>query len=139
MVIVSSLAYNLRLSKLAITSLIDENTNVNVDEGYLKALFANGGANSDITDTAGDFSFETTVNSITPGFYPKNTNVALYQAEPYIISHNLTHNFINSGSTEYVKNIILNRLPNDTYVGYDDNLKPLNVPYVKISTVCQVI
>ena len=78
MVIVSSLAYNLRLSKLAITSLIDENTNVNIDEGYLKALFANGGVNSDITDTAGDFSFETTINSITPGFYPKNTNVALY-------------------------------------------------------------
>ena len=107
MVIISSLAYNFQISKSSIDSLVDDRVNTSVDNGYLEDLFVSASVDQTVDDTVGDFRFLTTVNSITPAFYPKNTNVALYQAEPYIMSHNLTHSFINDGVTEYKKILYL--------------------------------
>ena len=132
MVIISSLAYNFQISKSSIDSLVDDRVNTSVDNGYLEDLFVSASVDQTVDNTVGDFRFLTTVNSITPAFYPKNTNVALYQAEPYIMSHNLTHSFINDGVTEYVKNIIFNSLPNDTMTQYSPDIYPINVPFVNI-------
>ena len=132
MIVVSSLAYNLRIDKLAIDSLISEEVNVNIDEGYLNGLFTVGNLDGDMDDTVGNFQFVTTSNSAMTGFYSKNTNGALYQAEPYIISHSLVHSFLNNGVTEYTKNLVFNELPSDTMIQYSTDLYPINVPYVNV-------
>ena len=74
MVIISSLAYNFQISKSSIDSLVDDRVNTSVDNGYLEDLFVSASVDQTVDDTVGDFMFLTTVNSITPAFYPKNTN-----------------------------------------------------------------
>ncbi len=135
MVVISSLAYNLRIGKLAIDSLINEEINVNIDEGYLEGLFEVSELDGNMDDTVGDFQFVTTSNSAIAGFYSKNTNGALYQAEPYIVSNNLTHDFINNGIKKYLKSIIFNNLPSDTMTQYSDDTCPINVPYVNVDSM----
>lgn len=133
MVVISALAYNYRVSMLAIDSLVDDEVNINVDEGYLDDMFMTNDINNNIQDTVGDFTFNTTVNSISPAFSPDNTNAALYQADPYVMSHDFTHNFINNGRTEYTKELIFNSLPSNSYTDYDEDIQPINVPYVNVN------
>ncbi|QLE78763.1 hypothetical protein FLM55_03005 [Francisella sp. Scap27] len=135
MVIMSALAYNYRVSMLTIESLVDDEINVNVDEGYLNDMFATNDINSDIQETVGDFTFSTVVDFIAPGFQFEHTNGALYQADPYLMSYRSTHNFINNGVTEYTKELIFNSLPADTYTSYDESVKPINVPFVNVDGI----
>ncbi|AXA33445.1 hypothetical protein [Francisella adeliensis] len=132
MVVMAALAYNYRASMLTIESLVDDELNLDVDGGYINDLFVSNNINNSISDTIGDFTFSTTVDSISPGFQVEHTNSALYQAEPYLMSHRFTHNFINNGVTEYTKELIFNSLPADTYTSYDNIINPLNVPYVNV-------
>ena len=128
MVIMAALAYNMMISKSAIDTLVDDEINANIDNGYLDGL----ALSQNIDETVGQLRFVTTVNSETAGFYTKNTNGALYQAEPYLISHYITHNFINNGITEYTKNILFNSLPSDTMTQYSEDVYPINVPFVNV-------
>jgi hypothetical protein len=135
MVIMAALAYNYRVSMLTIESLVDDEINVNVDEGYLNDMFVTNDINSNIQETIGDFTFNTTVDAIAPGFQFEHNNAALYQADPYLISHKFTHDFINGGVTEYTKELIFNSLPADTYTSYDENINPINVPFVNVDGI----
>jgi hypothetical protein len=130
MVIMAALAFNMKISKSAIDTLIKDEINANIDNGYLDGL----ALSQNIDETVGQLRFVTTVNSETAEFYSKNTNGALYQADPYLISYDLTHKFINNGITEYTKNILFNSLPSDTLTQYSDDIYPINVLYVKIDS-----
>lgn len=131
MVIIAALTYSMRLSKLSINTLVNDKLNVNTANSYLKNFSISQKA--DIDETMGKFRFLTLVDSATVGFYSKNTNGALYQAEPYMESYSLKHNLIKGGITKYTKRLIFNHLPNDIMTQYNKNTYPINIPYVSIA------
>lgn len=135
MVIVSAIAYNFRVGSLAVTTLINEERNINIDEGYIKNLADSGSLAIAHDETINNFRLETTPDSMIPKFYVNNTNVSLYSAEPFIFSYDVTHNFYNNGVNEYTKNIIFNTLIDSVYTQYDEDLCPINVPYVNTAAM----
>lgn len=131
MVILSALAYNYRVSSLAIDTLTDDMENINLDEGYLDIVLNNPDIfDQTVDDTVGDSRFVTTSNSITPAFYHKNAPASLYYGEPLALSYNMSHQYFNNGALDYVKSFIMNELVNDTFTQYDQDIIPLNVPSV---------
>lgn len=136
MVVLSALSYNYRVSSLAIDSLTDDMENLNLDEGYIDIVLNNPDLfDETIDDTVGISRFVTDPSSITPIFYHKNSSSSLYQADPLVLSYNMTHHYYNNGVLGYVKNMIMNQLTNDTFVQYDENLIPLNIPYLNIDAM----
>ncbi|AIT10327.1 hypothetical protein LO80_07855 [Candidatus Francisella endociliophora] len=135
MVIVSAIAYNFRVSSLTIGTLIDEEQNINIDEGYVKNLADSGALATAIDENIDSFRFETIPTSMTPKFYVNNTSATLYAAEPFLFSYDVTHNFFNNGVNEYTKNIIFNTMKNSIYTQYEDDVYPINVPYVNTAAM----
>ncbi|QIV96564.1 hypothetical protein EDC55_1123 [Allofrancisella inopinata] len=139
MVIISALAYNFRISALAVNTLVSKEENINVDEGYIDDIFVtNDVANTldeSIDESAGSFRFFTTHNFTIPGFSFENINAELYQADPYLLSSNLTYKFFYNGIVESTKNLIFNSLIGDIMIQYSDNIYPLNVPYVNSDSI----
>ena len=135
MVIISAIAYNFRISSLSVGSLINEEKNMNIDDGYINNLASSGSLISSRDETINDFRFETIVNSITPKFYTNNTNSQLYQAEPFLLSYDITHNFYNNGINQYQSDIIFNTLANSIYTQYDPDIYPINIPYINTAAI----
>ncbi|AJC48650.1 hypothetical protein IB642_07975 [Allofrancisella guangzhouensis] len=139
MVIISALAYNFRVSMLTVNALINKDENLNVDEGYMTDIFATHDVASTIDESIDEsienFRFLTVPSAIVAGFSFENTNIELYQSDPYLLSSDLTYNFFNNSIVESTKNLIFNSLVADILTQYDDNIYPLNVPYVNSDSI----
>ncbi|EDZ90040.1 hypothetical protein [Francisella tularensis] len=130
MIIISALAYNFKMDSLSINTLVDEKQNLNVDEGYFGNIVGTTDFSSTTEENIGDFSFITRPNSIVPKFDYENTNAELYNADPYLISYDIKHEFYNAGVLKHIRNFIYNILPNSIMTQYGENTFPLNVPFV---------
>lgn len=130
MIIISALAYNFKMDSLSINTLVDEKQNLNVDEGYFGNIVGTTDFSSTTEENIGDFSFITRPNSIVPKFDYENTNAELYNADPYLISYDIRHEFYNAGVLKHIRNFIYNILPNSIMTQYGENTFPLNVPFV---------
>lgn len=135
MVIVSALAYNFRMDSLSIDSLVREKQNSNVSEGYFGDIVGSTDLTIDNEEDIGNFKFVTEPNSISPGFEYENTNAELYNADAFLISHRIVHNFFDDGVLRNIRNFIYNTLPKSTMTRYDDSIIPLNVPFVNIDAI----
>ncbi|QIV95042.1 hypothetical protein [Allofrancisella frigidaquae] len=139
MVIISALAYNFRISALAVNTLVSKEENINVEEGYIDDIFVTHDVantlDESIDESAGSFRFLTTHNSTIPGFSFENINAELYQADPYLLSSNLTYQFFYNNVVQSTTNLIFNSLIGDIMIQYSDNIYPLNVPYVNSDSI----
>ncbi|AIT09886.1 membrane protein [Candidatus Francisella endociliophora] len=135
MVVISALAYNFRMDSLSIDSLVREKQNSNVSEGYFGNIVGSTDLSVDDEKNIGNFKFVTQPNSISPGFEYEDTNAELYNADPFLISHSIVHEFYDGDILRYIRNFIYNTMPNSTMVGYDDGFIPLNVPFVNVDAM----
>ncbi|AVC44923.1 hypothetical protein B4919_09075 [Francisella tularensis subsp. novicida] len=132
MIVISALAYNFKADSLAINTLVDEKQNQSVHEGYFGNIIGAVDLAVPTDQNIGDFRFVTAPNSITPRFEYENTNAELYNAEAYLISYDVTHQFYDNGVLKYIRNFIYNLLPSFTLTQYEKTVIPLNLPYVNI-------
>ncbi|MBK2108945.1 hypothetical protein [Francisella tularensis] len=130
MIVISALAYNFKMDSLAINTLVDEKQNLNVDEGYFGNIIGTVDLTTTTDQTSGDFRFVTTPSSIAPRFQYENTNAELYNADAYLISYDIKHEFYDNSVLKYVRDFIYNTLPNSLMTKSGDNIFPLNVPFV---------
>lgn len=130
MIVISALAYNFKMDSLAINTLVDEKQNLNVDEGYFGNIIGAVDLTAPTDENIGDFRFVTTPNSVAPKFQYENTNAELYNADAYLISYDVTHQFYYNSVLKYVRDFIYNTLPNSLMTKFGDNIFPLNVPFV---------
>ncbi|AJI63811.1 membrane protein [Francisella tularensis subsp. tularensis WY-00W4114] len=131
MIVISALAYNFKADSLAINTLVDEKQNQSVHEGYFGNIIGAVDLAVPTDENIGDFRFVTAPNSITPRFEYENTNAELYNAEAYLISYDVTHQFYDNGVLKYIRNFIYNLLPSFTLTQYEKNSNTFK------STICE--
>ena len=130
--IVSALEYNFRFSKMAIDSLAKNEQHINVHESYFSHVMRADDMSNHSDENVGDYSFKTSLDTILPGFNYNGANVELYQADPYLISYKLTHNFSYNNQIKYIREFVFNILPSKSMTIYDGEIIPINAPYINI-------
>lgn len=78
----------------------------------------------------GDYKSINTIIKTSPSFYLNNTNIELYHAEPLYITYNISHKLLYKDTVKQTSNLVLNKLPKHSMIAYQDNLIPINVPYI---------
>lgn len=78
----------------------------------------------------GDYKSINTIIKTSPSFYLNNTNIELYHTELLYITYNISHKLLYKDTVKQTSNLVLNQLPKHFMIAYQDNLIPINVPYI---------
>ena len=130
MIVVSSLAYTYKIGILSVNSLSAKLVNNNIDEGYIRSDLLGKDLSESHDETVGNARFITAPTNIVRMFDEKYGNAELYQATSHFVSYELEHEFLYGDVSQSTKDIIINEHDNNMYTQYEDDVLPLNVPFV---------
>lgn len=135
MIVISSLAYNFRIGTLSINSLANQNINTQIDEGYIHDNLFEQDFTQAIDENIDDARFVTTPTRVEFPFL-SNSSAKLYEGEPFFASYELEHNFFYESVLQRTVNMIINEIEyNNFYTQYEEDIYPINVPYLNRSAL----